>query len=208
MPYPRRLLNRQEEVAVDLHPHWSFYAKPLLALVAGIVAGIATLVSTDDGTTARTAMAAASLVLLVGAATWLVVRYVRWATTHFVITTDRVIFRTGVVAKRGVEIPLERINTVHFRQRIVDRMLGTGELVIESGGEDGQQRFTAVRRPARVQKMIHAQMEANQQRRFALAATMGSGDVASQLERLEGMLQRGTLTADEFQAHKDRLLGR
>ena len=35
-----------------------------------------------------------------------------------------------------------------------------------------------------------------------------TGDVASQLEKLEAMMQRGTLTADEFQAHKDRLLGR
>ena len=73
-------------------------------------------------------------------------------------------------------------------------MLGTGDLVIESGGEDGQQRFTGVRRPARVQKVIHAQMEENQRRRFASAGAMGPGDVASQLEKLEGMLQRGTLT--------------
>lgn len=208
MPYPQRLLNRHEEVAVDLHPHWSYYSRPVVALVVGIVAGSATLAWTEVGTTLRTVTAAASLAFLVVAAIWLVVRYARWATTHFVITTDRVVFRTGVMAKRGVEIPLERVNTVHFRQSLLQRMVGTGELIIESGGDDGQQRFTAVRRPVRVQKMIHSQVEANQQRRFASAAAIGPGDVASQLEKLEGMLERGTLTADEFQTHKDRLLGR
>ena len=124
------------------------------------------------------------------------------------ITTDRLIFRTGIVAKRGVEIPLERVNTVHFSQGVVERMLGAGDLIIESGGEDGQQRFTAVRRPAEVQRMIHAQMEENHRRRFAVAGSANGGDVASQLEKLEGMLHRGTLTAEEFQMQKDRLLGR
>ena len=87
-------------------------------------------------------------------------------------------------------------------------MTGSGDLLIESGGEDGQQRFTDIRRPGRVQKMIHSQKEEHDMRRFA-GARAGSGvDVASQLEKLEGMLERGTLTPDEFQSQKDRLLGR
>lgn len=208
MPYPRRLLNAHEEVAVDLHPHWWYYSKPVLALVTGIAAGILTLTSTDVGTTQRSALTVVSLGLLAGSVVWLVVRYLKWATTHFVITTDRLIFRGGIIAKRGVEIPLERVNTVHFSQGIIERMLGTGDLIIESGGEDGQQCFTAVRRPAQVQRMINTQMEENQRRRFALAGVANGDDIVSQLEKLEGMLHRGTLTPDEFQIHKDRLLGR
>ena len=165
MPYPQRLLNAHEDVAVDLHPHWWYYSKPVLSLLAGIAAGILTLTSTDVGTTQRTVLAVVSLGLLIGSVVWLVVRYLKWATTHFVITTDRLIFRAGIIAKRGVEIPLERVNTVHFSQGIAERILGTGDLIIESGGEDGQQRFTAVRRPAQVQRMIHAQMEEKQRRR-------------------------------------------
>lgn len=206
MPYPQRLLNAHEDVAVDLHPHWWYYSKPVIALVAGIAGGIFTLNATDVGTTQRTVLTVVSLALLAGSAMWLVVRYLKWVTTHFVITTDRLIFRSGILAKRGLEIPLERVNTVHFSQGIVERLVGAGDLIIESGGEDGQQRFTAVRRPAQVQRTIHAQMDANQQRRFAVAGSSG-GDIVTQLEKLEGMLQRGTLTADEFRMHKNRLLG-
>jgi uncharacterized membrane protein YdbT with pleckstrin-like domain len=108
----------------------------------------------------------------------------------------------------GVEIPLERINTIHFSQKVFERLTGSGDLIIESGGEDGQQRFTDIRRPDQMQKAIHAQKEAHNRRRFAVSnGDVGSINVAGQLEKLEGMLKRGTLTAEEFQWQKDKLFG-
>lgn len=212
MPYPRKLLNPHEEVAVDLHPHWWYYAKPVAVLVASIAFGILTFVVTDQGTRSRNIMGWLSLLFLVLSILWLIGRYMKWATTNFVITSDRLIFRQGVVAKQGVEIPLERVNTVHFSQSVFERMVGAGDLIIESGGEDGQQRFTDIRQPDRVQREIHTQMEVNERRRFTFPGGGGSGgsggmDVATQLEKLEGMLERGTLTAAEFQSQKVKLLG-
>jgi uncharacterized membrane protein YdbT with pleckstrin-like domain len=126
-------------------------------------------------------------------------------TTNFVITSNRLIFRHGLIGKSGIEIPLERVNNVNFNQSVFERILGAGDLLIESGGEDGQQRFTDIRHPARVQNLIHAQMEAHYQRRAQYGVP--TGDVTEQLQRLEGMLQRGTLTQEEFDIQKARLLG-
>jgi uncharacterized membrane protein YdbT with pleckstrin-like domain len=141
-------------------------------------------------------------------ALWTLVRYFKWVTTNFVITSDRLIYRSGVLAKHGIEIPLERVNNVNFHQGIFERIIGAGDLLIESGGEDGQQRFTDIRHPERVQNLIHAQMEVNEQRRgMPFAAPAAGSDVASQLEKLEGMLERGTLTPAEFESQKRRLLG-
>jgi len=145
-----------------------------------------------------------AIVLIVGSALWLLARYARWVTTNFVITSDRIIFRSGVISKSGIEIPLERVNNVLFNQTVFERMLGAGDLLIESGGEAGQQRFTDVRRPERVQNLIHAQMEVNESRRFGGSAS--GSDVASQLEKLEGLLERGTLSQEEFDEQKRRLL--
>jgi uncharacterized membrane protein YdbT with pleckstrin-like domain len=209
MPYPRKLLNDYETVAVDLHPHWWYFATPVAALVGSIIVGVVAWIYTDGTGTPRTGLVYLVIALIVASMVWVVVRYLKWTTTSFVITSDRLIFRAGVISKMGVEIPLERVNTIHFNQSIFERMTGSGDLVIESGGEDGQQRFTDIRRPDQVQKTIHAQKEANNKRRFTVSgANVGSGDVASQLEKLEGMLERGTLTVDEFQGQKDRLLGR
>ncbi|MDA3031196.1 MAG: PH domain-containing protein [Actinomycetota bacterium] len=203
MPYPKKLLNDYETVAVDLHPHWWYFAQPVAALVGSIILGIIALVSDVSGTFVDI-LKWLMIVLIIISAIWVVVRYLKWMTTNFVITSDRLIFRAGVLAKMGVEIPLERVNTVHFSQSIFERMTGSGDLLIESGGEDGQQLFSDIRHPDRVQNLIHSQMEENEKRRFT---GNSATDVASQLEKLEGMLDRGTLTPEEFRSQKDKLLG-
>lgn len=202
MPFPKQLLNDDEEVAVDLHPHWLFFAKAVAWLVAAIIFGIVSLVLDIDVLRWIALAAIVVTALMVGR------RYLQWTSTNFVVTNDRVIFRSGVVTKRGIEIPLERVNTVHFNQGIFERMTGTGDLLIESGGEDGQQRFTDIRKPDMVQNVIHQQMDVNEgRRRGDHHRAAPTTDVATQLEKLEGMLERGTLTQAEFDAQKQRLLG-
>ena len=208
MPYPSRLLNDYETVAVDLHPHWWYFAQPVAALIGSMLLGVLAKIYADGTGTLRVAVVYFVIALIVASMAWVVVRYLKWTTTSFVITSDRLVFRTGVVSKMGVEIPLERINTIHFSQKVFERLTGSGDLIIESGGEDGQQRFTDIRRPDQMQKAIHAQKEAHNRRRFAVSnGDVGSINVAGQLERLEGMLKRGTLTAEEFQWQKDKLIG-
>ena len=99
-------------------------------------------------------------------AIWLTLKYFQWRMTYFVVTSRRVIYRTGVVSKHGVEIPLERINTVFFNQSILERMIGAGDLGIESAGERGMETFENVRKPSLVQNEIYRQMEANNQRMY------------------------------------------
>jgi uncharacterized membrane protein YdbT with pleckstrin-like domain len=206
MPYPKKNLNANETIALDMHPHWWYFAEAAFALLGSIILGIIVATQTDDGSNARKVGGVVALALLVGTALWLVIRYLKWITTNFVITSHRLIFRQGVVAKSGIEIPLERVNNVNFNQSIFERVLGAGDLLIESGGEDGQQRFTDIRHPDKVQNLIHAQAEGAFARRMGGGAAAPGGTVAEQLERLEGMLQRGTLTQEEFDAQKRRLL--
>lgn len=203
MPYSRKLLNANEEIAVDLHPHWWYFTKPALVVVGAIIVGIVSIVVSGS---LGTLLGWVALALIIVSVLWLIARYLTWATTHFVITSDRVIYRSGVLSKTGIEIPLERVNTVHFNQSLFERMVGAGDLVIESGAEQGQQRFTDIRNPDAVQREIHVQKEDNDRRRFTVQAPGGT-DVAGQLEKLEGMLQRGSLTQQEFDAQKAKLLG-
>ncbi len=207
MPFPKKNLNANETIALDMHPHWWYFAEPAWSVLGSIVLGIVVLWKTDAGTTGRKVLGVIVLILLLVTAVWLIVRYLNWLTTNFVITSNRLIFRHGVIGKSGIEIPLERVNNVNFSQSMFERILGAGDLLIESGGEDGQQRFTDIRRPAQVQNLIHAQMEAHYQRRASYTTTAPGGDITEQLERLEGMLHRGTLTQEEFEAQKSKLLG-
>ena len=206
MPYPKKLLNHDEELALDLHPHWWYFAEAVAALVGAIVLGVVVL-TWGPGGGFGDVLKWASLALIVGTALWTVVRYLKWSTTSFVITSDRIIFRHGVLAKSGIEIPLERVNNVNFRQGIFERMIGAGDLLIESGGETGQSRFTDIRKPESVKNLIHTQMEVNQQRSFTVHTAAAPVDIAGQLEKLEGLRDRGSITPEEFDAQKQRLLG-
>ena len=201
MPYPRKLLNDNETIVLDLHPHWWYFVEAALALVASIAFAVVTIAVGWPAAVGWLALA-----LIVVSAGWLLSRYTRWRTTNFVVTSGRVIFRHGLFAKAGIEIPLERINSVHFNQSVIERMLGAGDLMIESGSEQGQQRFTDVRNPDRVTNTIHKQMDINEESMYG-GMRGGPTDAASQLEKLEGMLQRGTLSLEEFESQKRKLLG-
>jgi uncharacterized membrane protein YdbT with pleckstrin-like domain len=207
MPFPRELLNRDEEIVLDLHPHWLFFAEPALTALGLIIVLIISASTVGGGLTVVV------LVLIGLTLVWALWRLLTWRFTHFVVTNDRLIYRSGIIAKRGIQIPLERVNNVNFKQGILERIVGAGDLLVESAGEDGQQRFTDVRHPDRIQNVIHEQINENERRPYPDAAPAGAAgatavnDHATQLEKLEGMLQRGTLSREEFEAEKRRLLG-
>jgi membrane protein YdbS with pleckstrin-like domain len=166
MAYPRDQLHEFEELILDLHPHWWFMAKSIGALVVTGVFAIAMLIIS-----APTPVLYLAALLLLAALGWFLARFVKWATTDFVLTSDRVIYREGVIAKKGIEIPLERINTIFFQQGIFERIMGLGNLEIESASKDGAQVFDAIRKPSAVQNEIYRQMEINQNRHFDRMAT-------------------------------------
>ncbi len=201
MAFPRKLLNTGEDVVVDLRPHWWFFAGPAALLLVTVVALVAS-VAVDAPGFLRLVLACVALAAL----GWFAGRYLRWATTSFAVTTDRIIFRHGVVAKQGIEIPLERVNTIFFHQSIWERVIGTGDLVIESAGEKGSEPFTDIRKPSRVQNEIYRLMEDNATR----TASGGNRDLSipEQIDRLDDLRRRGVISDAEFQAKKTQLLDR
>ncbi len=202
MAFPRKLLNETEEIVLDLNPHWWFMVKQTALLVAALVLGAVALAIDAHGV-----LQILAGLLIIAALVWWGVRYMDWRTTKFVITSDRLIYRHGVLSKQGIEIPLERVNNVLFSQRLFERMLGAGDLVIESAGESGRQAFSDVRKPSAVQNEIYRQIEANENRKFDRIGSGGSSQsVADELRKLDDLRSRGVISEEEFMAQKARLL--
>jgi uncharacterized membrane protein YdbT with pleckstrin-like domain len=203
VPFPRKLLNGNEEIVLDLHPHWWFVSGPLFfTFVAGVAAVVAWAVGINE------VLLIVFIVLFLLGLVWLLSRYMKWTTTNFVVTTDRLIYRSGVVAKRGMEIPLERVNNISFSQTVFERLLRSGDLLIESAGEGGQQKFSDIRRPFEVQNEIYRQMELAVARDADRMAGRRELSVPEQLEKLDELRQRGVITNAEFEAKKAQLLDR
>jgi uncharacterized membrane protein YdbT with pleckstrin-like domain len=209
--FPERLLSEDEELIYDLRPHWWTLVVPALVTVLVTVAvGVAWAVAPAGSLQAsvRLAVGLAGLLLL---AVLVLGRVLRWMTTHFVVTTERLIFRSGIVAKFGREIPLERINDVTFTQSLFERLIGIGDLLIESAGEHGQSTFSDIRDPEAVQLQIYRQMEANDRRRGYASQPADPErppSVLDDLERLADLRDRGAVTEEEFQRKKRDLLDR
>ncbi|HEX6597339.1 MAG TPA: PH domain-containing protein [Acidimicrobiales bacterium] len=201
MPFPRKFLNENEEIVLDMRPHWSFLAGPVLALVAALVLAIFARNTPDWLQLTILGLAGVALV-------WIFARWARWYTTNFVVTTDRLIYRHGVFTKKGQEIPLERLNDVSFHRSLIHRMLGAGDLLIESAGERGQQPFDHIAHPERVQNIIHREIEAAQARDADRMAGRRELSPLEQLEKLEELRQRGVISQAEFEAKKAQLLDR
>ncbi|WP_309112438.1 PH domain-containing protein [Saccharothrix sp.] len=133
MAYPDDLLSPGEHVVLHKHPHWKSLVLPVLVLVLVAAAAITLAVLTDWGPIAWLVVGVLALVLVV----WLtLVPVVRWRTTHFIVTSDRVMYREGVLKRTGLDIPLTRISSVRFAQALPDRVLGCGTLVVESSSDE------------------------------------------------------------------------
>ena len=209
-------LHRDEQIVLDLHPHWIMLVKAILAVVVTIVVGIF-LLTRDWDNVAASGLKILVGVLIVASLLYLLQRWIAWFSTNFVVTTDRCIYREGIITKRGVEIPLERINTVFFHQGLIERMLRAGDLTIESAGEMGVQRFEDVRDPVSVQNVLYQEMEDNENRKFdrvrapapgPAAPGPTSSSVADELTKLVNLHEQGHLTDAEFEAQKAALLNR
>jgi uncharacterized membrane protein YdbT with pleckstrin-like domain len=217
VPCPRKLLNDGEQLVLDLRPHWIFLAPSVAGLVISIGLGLTVIIGIGGDGNVKNGLSILTGLFVLAMLGWFVVRYAKWVSTQFVLTGDRVISRRGVLSKSGMEIPLERINTVVFSQRILERLVGAGDIGIESASEGGRETFTDIRRPAQVQREIYVQMENNSGRDYrrmgtATADSINAGaagtavPVAHQLEKLDELRRNGVLSEAEFQAQKARLL--
>jgi membrane protein YdbS with pleckstrin-like domain len=120
-----------ETIVMQLRTHPKKVVKPILllvVLVAIIIALWALPLPVD-----QVVLWFATLVLVVLGAAAVIGPVLRWRTTRYIITNQRVAMRTGVLTQTGRDIPLYRINNVTFEKQLSDRFWGCGTLVISDG---------------------------------------------------------------------------
>lgn len=138
MGLPKSSLTEDEEIILEFHPHWSTLIATIFWAAVAVVVAVVVIFFIPDGsaqTLIRLVVAALGViaVLVVG-----LLPFLRWATTSYTLTNRRFVMRHGILSRSGRDIPLTRINDVSFQHNLIQRMLRTGTLVVESGGEHGQ----------------------------------------------------------------------
>lgn len=135
---PKRLGTDEVEIA-HLRTHRKALLLPVFmllldAVVLGVgIAAINRFVPAGYRTWADLALGLVCLVALVAFA---VLPYLRWLTTTYTFTNRRIITQTGILNRRGHDLPLARINDVSYERSVTDRMLGCGTLMLQTAADD------------------------------------------------------------------------
>lgn len=202
MAYPRKLLTDGESVVREFRPHWRLLVIPVFWALVGIAVVLVTWTQVPDNEifdwviTAVVAVAALRLVFY---------PFVAWWFTSYVLTNERLIRRSGILSREGLEIPLENINDIRFNQNVLERVLRSGDVLVESAGEQGQSRFSDIPQPEEFHSLVYRMREIRA-RDLTTGAT-GGADGVSKLERLGRLLKEGLITREEYDAKKADFLG-
>ncbi|MFC4333734.1 PH domain-containing protein [Salininema proteolyticum] len=165
MGFPDNVLTRNEEVRLHTRPHWKDAVGPVLWFVVFLLVAsiLVYLVPSDWGSAAlytRIGIVAVFLGLIV----WLsVLPWIRWQSTHYVLTTHRVIWQEGVANRQSMHVNLNRVSSVTYNQSIGERLLGFGDLKINTADDDDVE-WRNVPRVDKAKSALYQLIEDNQGR--------------------------------------------
>jgi len=202
MGYPRRLLTEKEDVIREFRPHWRLLVIPFAWTILFVAVIIATWALAPENDIFDWVVTAAVFVAFFPLAFY---PFISWWFTTYVLTSERLIRRTGVLARRGVEIPLENVVDLSFSQTILERILRSGDLLIESAGTQGQSRFKDIPDPEAFQSLVYKVREVRSRDLTSHRGT-SEGDSMSKLERLADLFKEGLISEAEYESKKQALL--
>jgi membrane protein YdbS with pleckstrin-like domain len=200
MAWPEDALTKDETIVSSFRPHWKLLFVPFLWGL-GVLVVFSVLELRFDGLAKFTGLVSLGLLL------WFVVRpLVNWWFTRYVLTTERLITRKGLIAQSGIEIPLESITNVNFSQSIFERILGAGDLLVESAGETGQSSFVNIPRPDKFQALLYKTREARSIDLSTGPPRVAPTDPTEAIRKLAGLRDDGLITEEEYERKRREIL--
>jgi len=206
-----------EKMVMHSHPHWWFFWKQAAGGL-GVVVLLALLATISNGTL----FTLVKWITIIALVVWLlntIYQFVQWKTTQFAVTDQRVAYQTGVLRRKGVSIPLNRVNNVNFDQSVIARMLNNGIVIVESAGETGDSVFENIPDPEHVRSLIFAQVEADEtadserdaEALARILKSQGTSEAPSQtaqdrLKELDELRSQGLVSDDEFETKRKQIL--
>lgn len=207
----RSTLKKDEKLLITIHQHW---IKLVLPFLTWLIIVILLFIFVQDHL---------EIVLIVALVTALypAYLYLEWNNNLWAVTNMRVIDESGFFSRYSKESPLDKINNVEYDQTVWGRMLGYGDVEIQTAAEMGDTTYRMIHYPKLLKDTItHAQEEYKnaqitnqaQQLASAIKQSMGSPStnisVASEIEKLFHLMQQGAITQEEYIFQKNKLLGK
>jgi uncharacterized membrane protein YdbT with pleckstrin-like domain len=196
-------LKKNERVILITRPHWLTLTGPFVIMLVCTIIGIW--------------IGSYTLIVTFTSIGYFLYEIVKRNNNLWAVTNLRVIDEFGVFSNNAKESPLDKINNVSYRQSFWGKILGYGNVEIQTAAEIGSTTYTSVENPRKLKDSITNMQEeykqhqiTNQASELAKAIIAGhknsKTDVASELERLYELKQKGILTEEEFNNRKRKIL--
>jgi uncharacterized membrane protein YdbT with pleckstrin-like domain len=204
----RTTLKKDEKLLLIIRQHW---IKLVLPFFAWLLLSIVLLWWLTNYSI--------TFIIILLTAIYPMVEYINWKYNLWAVTNMRVVDESGFFTRYSKESPLDKINNVEYNQPVMGRILGYGNVDIQTAAEMGETKYTLIHHPKLLKDTItHAQEEykkiqiTSQATQLAAAIAQHSSGlsqkmIADELDKLFALLQKGAITQDEYAAQKNRLLG-
>jgi uncharacterized membrane protein YdbT with pleckstrin-like domain len=165
--FPEDVLTDDEYIVVHTHPHWSRIAGPALAVPVVLLVAVLGVFFVPAWWVQHAIQYAIIGLGLVALIYLSVLPWSLWVTTRYVLTNERMMIREGLVNRTGRDIPLARIEDVSFQQTFLERLSGSGTLIVSGAGERGPLVLSSFPHVADVQATVYELAEQDAERRRA-----------------------------------------
>ena len=204
----RTALKKDEKILVVIRQHW---LQLVLPIFAWLIISILLIWFLPTG---------AALLIAIVAFLFPLYEYINWKYNLWAVTNLRVVDESGFFSRYSKESPLDKINNVEYDQSFLGRLLGYGNVDIQTAAEMGETTYHLIHHPKLLKDTItHAQEEykknniASQANLLAEAIAKSNviqqpsqQMIADELNKLFELLQKGAITQEEYVAQKNKLL--
>jgi uncharacterized membrane protein YdbT with pleckstrin-like domain len=204
----RTQLKKDEKLLIIIRQHWIKLVPPIAAWIL-LTAILLWLLPTPIG-----------FIIILLTALFPIIEYINWKHNLWGVTNMRVVDESGFFTRYSKESPLDKINNVEYDQPILGRILGYGNVDIQTAAEMGETKYVLIHHPKLLKDTItHAQEEykkiqiSSQATQLANAIAQNTATapsqqlIADELHKLFELLQKGAITQEEYLTQKNKLLG-
>jgi uncharacterized membrane protein YdbT with pleckstrin-like domain len=206
----RTQLKKDEKLLIIIRQHW---IKLVLPIFAWLLLTAVLLFWLQN---------AVALIIILVTAIYPMAEYINWKYNLWAVTNMRVVDESGFFTRYSKESPLDKINNVEYDQPVMGRILGYGNVDIQTAAEMGETKYTLIHHPKLLKDTItHAQEEykkiqiTSQATQLAQAiakninpaAAPSQQMIADELQKLFELLQIGAITQEEYVMQKNKLMG-
>jgi uncharacterized membrane protein YdbT with pleckstrin-like domain len=147
-----------ETLVLQEHPHWIVILKSLLAPIVILVVAVV-IDFTVENTGIPNFRTIVTLIAVAISVLWLIVVWIRWQSTVYTLTNQRIKIETGVFSRQSKMIPIDRVQDCTTKQSILGRMMGYGLVEVDSAGADGPEVLSHLPNPQYFRDQVFVESE-------------------------------------------------